>query len=920
MGEDSAKGLMAGLTTWVKSWLESRPLDTAVAIQRADDEENALAIGPDGYAYQNNGVDAICHRMIDEWITRYPRAEMLYTVGSWLRGREIIDGVSPQQACRLLLVLADRAQTDIAVSKEVLGLPILKQSTTPVDARVSEQAARLIDSRAAFTRGEIEEGDFYNEKSFNAFVGLARELLQRDLPLSENELQALLDWHRTSIDSHFGWWAQDLRFCFFPALVRQLERYAGTMPLSKALQRGLIEIPRSAVPDNDLLMRCRLLSPTEFPLMATDVWTCQALDELDNLKEPVRMAWAALLNHCFTATASKPSKTWLRTAKNLLQDLGHDEFQRRLHTWLPLTDKPRQDVPRPHGWENVDECQLDPDNVDTLKGVVWCACLLSDAGLPGALRNLAISSYRKLPGCGPRVPKIGNAAIWALGNLPGLAGTGALAVLKTRITNVTAQKLIDAAFTEAAEREHLPREEIEELAVPGYGMEEVGLRTEQLGDFTAELRVTGGAQIELRWRTADGKSQKNVPAAAKSEHAEQIKELKQAAKDIQALLAAQKERLDRLFIQQKRWPYKEWRERYLDHPLVGILARRLIWCFERDGEYREGIYHPDTLRDRNGDALEMPEEGTLVSLWHPLNHPAAEVLAWRQWLEQEQFSQPMKQAHRELYLLTDAERATGIYSNRFAAHILKQHQFNALCRSRGWRNRLLVSMEQYYLEPQNAASRELPQWNLRAEYWIDGIGEFGTNTTDAGTFLHVATDQVRFYQQQASGDQENREPLPLEQVPPLVFSEIMRDVDLFVGVAGVGNDPAWIDGGAEGRYNDYWRGYAFGALNETAETRHDVLSRLLPRLKISSRCTLSERFLEVRGQLRTYKIHLGSGNILMTPNDQYLCIVLSRGSANEKIFLPFEGDDTLSLILSKAFLLAEDTKISDPTILNQIRG
>ena len=33
----------------------------------------------------------------------------------------------------------------------------------------------------------------------------------------------------------------------------------------------------------------------------------------------------------------------------------------------------------------------------------------------------------------------------------------------------------------------------------------------------------------------------------------------------------------------------------------------------------------------------------------------------------------------------------------------------------------------------------------------------------------------------------------------------------------------------------------------------------------------------------------------------------------EKLFIPFEGDTVLSLILSKAFLLAEDTKITDPS-------
>src|SRR5688500_3139761 len=153
------------------------------------------------------------------------------------------------------------------------------------------------------------------------------------------------------------------------------------------------------------------------------------------------------------------------------------------------------------------------------------------------------------------------------------------------------------------------------------------------------------------------------------------------------------------------------------------------------------------------------------------------------------------------------------------------------------------------------------------------------------------------------------EPVPLENVPPLVLSEILRDVDLFVGVASVGNDPTWGDRGPETRYHNYWHDFSVGTLSVTAQTRRQILEGLIPRLKIAERCQVSERFLVVRGDLRTYKIHLGSGNILMEPNDQYLCIVPGQskaGTAGEagKVFLPFEGDQTLAIILSKAFLLA----------------
>jgi hypothetical protein len=237
------------------------------------------------------------------------------------------------------------------------------------------------------------------------------------------------------------------------------------------------------------------------------------------------------------------------------------------------------------------------------------------------------------------------------------------------------------------------------------------------------------------------------------------------------------------------------------------------------------------------------------------------------------------------------------------------------------------------------ACKDLPNWGLRPEFCVEGVGDgYGTDTNDSGVYLRLATDQVRFYRSDAAtnyahasgggyraaaaGPAEGNlnEPLALDQIPPLVFSEVMRDVDLFVGVASVGNDPTWQDGGPEGRYHDYWHGYSFGELSATASTRKEVLQRLVPRLKIADQCSFSDRFLIVKGRKRTYRIHCGSGNILMEPNDQYLCIVPdSRArSTQDNLFLPFEGDNVLSIIISKALLLADDTKIKDATIVRQI--
>jgi hypothetical protein len=675
-----------------------------------------------------------------------------------------------------------------------------------------------------------------------------------------------------------------------------------------------------------------------FFLVPGEVWTDQLNDDLTRLPRREREPWIALLKHALSATATRPSAKWLKTGEKLIAAIGNDSVLPALHRWLPSVAKGRS-ITRLGAFLGDTRSSADvmhEENGTCLRGLVWLAPTLPrDDELTRGVAAVALSAYRKVPGVGPRAIKVGNAAVYALSVIGSAEAVGHLAMLKVRVKFGTAQKEIEKAFNAAAEALSLPRDQIEEMAVPTYGLEEVGIRRETFadGEYSAELRVEG-RDVDIRWSRADGKAQKSVPAKVKTEHKEELKELQGAAKDIAAMLPAQSERLDAMFLLEKRWPVGVWRERYLDHPLVGTIARRLIWNFIVDGSARTGAWFDGRLLDASDQPIEVPDEAE-VELWHPIGLPVDDVLAWRRWIEGHEVRQPFKQAHREVYLLTDAERRTETYSNRFAAHVLRQHQYNALCAARGWRNKLRMMVDDNY----PPTFKELPQWGLRAEYWVEGAGQdYGVDTNESGAFLRVLTDQVRFYRVDAAqnsahaggggyassaagpGTRGMNEPLPLDEIPALVFSEIMRDVDLFVGVASVGNDPTWQDGGPGGRYRDYWNSYSFGELGETARTRRAILERLVPRLKIASQCTLTERFLVVRGKLRTYKIHLGSGNVLMEPNDQYLCIVPTRDPAvvGDRLFLPFEGDGTLSIVLSKAFLLAADEEIEDPTIVRQI--
>lgn len=629
--------------------------------------------------------------------------------------------------------------------------------------------------------------------------------------------------------------------------------------------------------------------------------------------------WEGLVRHALTATAARPAAKWERAARALIDGLGPEEVRSAIVSWLGLVGRPRT-LP----YEDRDAVHnggYDPYNATALRGLLWLLPLLPPhPGTARVLGALAETSLRKVPGTGPRGPRVANAAVLTLARDEGDAALGELARLSTRVTYRSTLKLIEAALEERAQERGLGRDDVEELAVPAYGLAEPGEGVaHRWGEVTAELAIRAG-RATLTWRNAAGKALKGAPAAVRREHAEELTRLRATVKDIDKALSAQSERLDRQFLQRRVWPYAAWRERYLDHPLVGTLARRLLWTV--DGVacgHAEGA-----LRTLAGEPVPAAGDST-VELWHPVGRDPAEITAWRERLERHGITQPFKQAHREVYPLTLAERATGTYSNRFAGHILRQHRFHSLAAVRGWRNPLRLSVDDTF----PPAVRELPRWGLRAEFLVEGVE--GDELSASGSYLHIGTDQVRFYPLDAP---ENRaqagrgdyrmagrhvDPLPLENVPPLVLSEVLRDVDLFVEVAGVGNDPTWHDGGPGGRHRDYWASCGFGELTPSAETRREVLARLLPRLAIADRCSIEGRFLHVRGVRHTYRIHIGSGNILMTPDDRHLCIVPAAGGGTPVPGpLPFEGDHTLTVILGKALLLARDTEITDPTIVSQL--
>lgn len=685
------------------------------------------------------------------------------------------------------------------------------------------------------------------------------------------------------------------------AAVAAVERYAadhGADSVAELVAR-LQQVVATWTGERDwtaLAVRLRRLAPEDVPL---DEWLFADRDPWSRAVRPLVdrdfRGEGALLAHLAGAVQSRPSKKWLDATGVLLGESGARLIRIMLETARDVEAAPSGQFEY-DGRVYVQTLWLSDPSATLVRGALWAFLLVDgDWRVPvaDALVRRAIREEQV---------KVANAALHALGELADDPAIASLSALAARVKDRRFSKGIARALETAAARRGLTPGELRESVVPTLGLGPAATAEHRVGSVLARISLRPPAGVTTTWIDSDGRETTSAPTAVIETDAAGVKQVKADVAEIRKELGVQRLRLEGLLADDRTWPYAEWRQHYLEHPLVQVLARSLVWRF---GDTPAIPLAPDRFLRVDGTIAVSAPAGE-VRLWHPIDAPTDEVARWRILIRERELTQPFKQAFREVYLVAPAEEETELYSNRFAAHILRYPQAYALAKQRGWS---VVALGPYDNDG-GRQWRDFPEQGIRAEFWLEHAEP---DVHGHSTLAELAaTDQVRFHR---IGE---RDPMRLVEVPPLVFSEAMRDVDLFVGVTSVAADPEWLDRGPD-RYHAYWREASFGDLTESAIVRRELLSEIIPSLKIADRLALEERYLVVRGNLRTYRIHLGSANVQMEPDDQYLCIVPARGRGAGKVFLPFPEDDRFGVILSKAFLLASDDRITDPTITGQLR-
>jgi len=396
-----------------------------------------------------------------------------------------------------------------------------------------------------------------------------------------------------------------------------------------------------------------------------------------------------------------------------------------------------------------------------------------------------------------------------------------------------------------------------------------------------------------------------------------VKSVSALAKELEQAYYAQRYRLESSFVNLRSMSLGHWRQFLIDHPLLGFLGRRLIWVFSNEqGWEQSGLYCKGQFCGPSGEAVDLTP-ATKVRIWHPLSTESFEVQQWREHIFSSAVRQPFRQAFREFYQITDDERQSKMHSNRFAGILMRQHQFSSLCRARGWKYRLMGAEFDGF----NVPTKVLTFWKMHAEFYADlpsdrkpalfesALGE----KSGYGINLFLGSDQVRFYR--------DRREIPIEEVPAIVYSEIMRDVDLFTSVSAVGQDESWSDQGDRGVGVVASR-MDINELSAALALRVEIMSRVLPLTPIAEHCKIEKTSLVVRGRLGTYRIEMLLGGVLRMTDSGVRQLKIPKKLLDDVLLdftaFPIDLDHRTEMILRKAYVVANDWEIDSPDLIRQL--
>lgn len=328
------------------------------------------------------------------------------------------------------------------------------------------------------------------------------------------------------------------------------------------------------------------------------------------------------------------------------------------------------------------------------------------------------------------------------------------------------------ALEEIAQRRGLSRAELEDRLVPDCGLDAQGQRVFDYGP--RQFRFALGPDLKPLLRDAQGALRSDLPKPnAKDDPAlaaQAQADWKQIKKQIADVVRSQALRLEQAMLGGRRWRAADFAHLLARHPVLSHLVRTLVWrAYAPDGA--PGATFRVTEDGSYADMHDRPfalGPDAAVGLVHPLHASEAERNLWGELLADYTIRPPFPQLGRAVQRLEPHERGqTDI--TRFGQTSIPAATLVFGLDKQGWTRDAPGDNGSF-----NGHFKPFEQFGVTAVIqYKDGVA-IGWITDAPAQRIHYVAFVPGLARAQVWPD--HRERLPLEQVDPLVISEVLNDV------------------------------------------------------------------------------------------------------------------------------------------------
>jgi len=367
-------------------------------------------------------------------------------------------------------------------------------------------------------------------------------------------------------------------------------------------------------------------------------------------------------------------------------------------------------------------------------------------------------------------------ALALLGSDSALLAVDAMAIrYRSKMKNVG--RAAAEAFVEAARAQGVTPEELGDRVVPWLGFEPGKPRIIEAGKSRIEVSI--GLDLKLAFK--DLEKNKPIKSLPKTAPKELLQEFKDLSANLREIVKSQLLRLESLLVRQRRWPAEAWRQLFLQHPLLLPFAARLVWGHYDTGGKRLGTFRAledRTLTTNEDEPFDLPAAG-LVGMVHPLELSEAERQAWQNHLADYEIEPPFSQLQRKVVHCTEEQAGQSMYRDLRGTSI-NAITFKGRAERLGWYRGSVCDgggITSYH--------KTFPASGADVFLGVEGL-YMGIDMNESITlgdvcFVKHGTVKVGSYTYDEPGNDNDPRLIALGQVPPIVFSEVMGDVQSIAG-------------------------------------------------------------------------------------------------------------------------------------------